>query len=131
MLHRITETSVPSGRVSAAGGHVPHHREPAMTVRNLEYMLKPSSIALIGASRRPNTVGAIVARNLFSAGFDGPVMPVNPQERSIEGVLCYKSVEDLPVVPDLAVICSAAETVPALIHQLGERGTKAAIVIPS
>ncbi|GEO40758.1 GCN5 family N-acetyltransferase [Skermanella aerolata] len=102
-----------------------------MTVRNLDYLLKPKSIALIGASRKPKTIGAVVARNLFNAGFDGPIMPVSAQDRSIEGVLCYPSVEALPITPDLAVICTAPETVPDLIRQLGERGTKAAIVISS
>ena len=52
-----------------------------------------------------------------------------PQDRSIEGVLCYPSVEALPITPDLAVICTPPETVPDLIRQLGERGTKAAVVI--
>ncbi|WP_207485051.1 bifunctional acetate--CoA ligase family protein/GNAT family N-acetyltransferase [Arenibaculum pallidiluteum] len=100
-----------------------------MTIRNLDCLLKPGSIALIGASRRPKSVGAVVARNLFNAGFDGPVMPVNPHERSIEGVLCYKGVDDLPVTPDLAVICTPPPTVPGLIDELGRRGTRAAVVI--
>ncbi|WP_044559661.1 acetate--CoA ligase family protein, partial [Azospirillum sp. B4] len=100
-----------------------------MTIRNLHHLFKPSSIALIGASRRPHTVGAVVARNLFGGSFDGPIMPVNPQERSIEGVLTYPDVASLPVVPDLAVICTPPSTVPDLIRQLGERGTKAAVVI--
>lgn len=100
-----------------------------MTVRNLDYLFKPSSVALIGASRRPGTVGAVVARNLFHCGFDGPVMPVNPQERAVEGVLTYKSVDDLPIAPDLAVICTPADTVAATIDQLGRKGTKAAIIL--
>ncbi len=100
-----------------------------MTVRNLEYLLKPSSIALIGASRRAKSIGAVVAKNLFNAGFDGPIMPVNPRERSIEGVLCYNSVDDLPIAPDLGIICTPPDTVPDLVDQLGRRGTKAAIVI--
>ena len=100
-----------------------------MTIRNLDRLFKPSSIALIGASRRPHSIGAVVARNLFGAGFDGPIMPVNPHERSIEGVLAYSSVASLPVVPDLAVICTPPDTVPGLIRELGERGTRAAIVI--
>jgi acetyltransferase len=100
-----------------------------MTVRNLDSLLKPSSIALIGASRRPNSIGAVVAKNLFHAGFDGPIMPVNPRERAIEGVLAYKSVDDLPFAPDLAVICTPPETVAGLVSQLGARGTKAAVVI--
>ncbi|CAK0752280.1 Peptidyl-lysine N-acetyltransferase PatZ [Azospirillaceae bacterium] len=100
-----------------------------MTVRNLNYLLKPTSIALIGASRKPHSVGAVVARNLFNAGFDGPIMPVNPRERAIEGVLTYKSVADLPITPELAIICTPPETVPGLITELGERGTRAAVVI--
>ncbi|EWY37261.1 GCN5 family N-acetyltransferase [Skermanella stibiiresistens SB22] len=100
-----------------------------MTVRNLDFLLKPNSIALIGASRRPKSMGAVVARNLFNAGFGGPIMPVSADERSIEGALCYPSVESLPIAPDLAVICTPPDTVPDLINRLGERGTKAAIVI--
>ena len=100
-----------------------------MTIRNLDRLLKPGSIALIGASRRPKSIGAVVARNLFNAGFDGPIMPVNPHERSIEGVLCYNSVAELPVTPDLAVICTPPATVPGLIDELGRRGTRAAVVI--
>ncbi|AWK86025.1 bifunctional acetate--CoA ligase family protein/GNAT family N-acetyltransferase [Azospirillum thermophilum] len=100
-----------------------------MTVRNLDRLFKPASIALIGASRKPNTIGAVVARNLFQAGFDGPIMPVNATERAVEGVLTYKSVESLPITPDLAVICTPADGVPAVVDALGKRGTRAAIVM--
>lgn len=100
-----------------------------MTVRNLDHLFKPSSIALVGACRKPGTLGAVVAQNLFHAGFDGPVMPVNPQERAVEGVLTYKTVDDLPIAPDLAVIVAPADTVAATVDRLGNRGTKAAIVI--
>ncbi|MEI6984928.1 MAG: bifunctional acetate--CoA ligase family protein/GNAT family N-acetyltransferase [Rhodospirillaceae bacterium] len=100
-----------------------------MSVRNLDSLLKPNSVALIGASRRPNSIGAVVARNLFHAGFDGPIMPVNPREKAIEGVLTYNSVAELPITPDLAVICTPPESVPGLIAELGARGTRAAVVI--
>jgi len=100
-----------------------------MTVRNLDHMFKPSSVALIGGSRKPNSIGAVVARNLFHAGFDGPIMPVSATDRAVEGVLTYKTVADLPITPDLAVICSPAEQMPSLIGQLGEKGTKAAIIV--
>ncbi|MFM2043881.1 MAG: hypothetical protein RLY86_2457 [Pseudomonadota bacterium] len=100
-----------------------------MTIRNLDHLLKPTSIALIGASRRERSIGQVVARNLFNAGFDGPILPVNPKERAIEGVLAYPSVADLPITPDLAVIATPPATVPGLIAELGQRGTRAAIVI--
>lgn len=100
-----------------------------MTTRNMNSLFKPSSVALIGASRRERSVGKVVARNLFNAGFDGPIMPVNPREKSIEGVLAYPTVADLPITPELAVIATPPATVPGLIAELGARGTKAAVVI--
>jgi acetyltransferase len=56
-----------------------------MTVRNLNKLFKPKSVALIGASKSQSSVGAVLARNLLKAGFDGPVMPVNPRHQAIEG----------------------------------------------
>jgi len=100
-----------------------------MTVRNLEYVFKPASVALIGASPEPGSVGVVTARNLFGGGFAGPIMPVNPRHHSIEGVLTYPDIASLPETPDLAVIATPAETVPGIVAELGERGTKAAVVI--
>ncbi|MBI3709311.1 MAG: CoA-binding protein, partial [Proteobacteria bacterium] len=100
-----------------------------MSVRNLEAVLKPASVALIGASSRPGTVGAVVARNLFGAGFKGPILPVNPRGQTVEGVAAYPDVAGLPLTPDLAVICTPPETVPDLVAQLGARGVKGVIVI--
>jgi acetyltransferase len=101
----------------------------AVSIRNLDHLFKPRSIALIGASKTPQSVGAVLANNLFNAGFDGPVMPVNPNHRAIEGVLAYPSADALPEVPDLAVIATPPPTVPGLIAELGARGTKAVVVI--
>ncbi|MGI9501864.1 MAG: acetate--CoA ligase family protein, partial [Geminicoccaceae bacterium] len=100
-----------------------------MTIRNLEKLFAPQSIALIGASKRPGSVGAVLAENLFGGGFDGPVMPVNPKHRSIQGVLTFETVASLPLVPDLAVIATPPATIPGLIAELGAKGTKAAVVI--
>jgi len=100
-----------------------------MSVRNLDALFRPSSIAVIGASRRAGSVGAVLARNLFAGGFDGPVMPVNPKAQSIGSTLAYGSIAELPVVPDLAVIATPPATVPGLIAELGARGTRAAVVV--
>jgi len=100
-----------------------------MSIRNLEFALKPRSVALIGASKRPGSVGAVLARNLFKGGFDGPIMPVNPKYQAIEGVLTYPSIEALPLVPDLAVISTPPETVPGIVEALGRKGTRAAVAI--
>ncbi len=55
-----------------------------MTIRNLDYLFKPRSIALIGASKQPKSVGAVLAHNLFNSGFEGPIMPVSPGHKAIE-----------------------------------------------
>lgn len=100
-----------------------------MTIRNLDFLFKPKSVAVLGASRKAQSVGQVVAGNLMTAGFDGPIMPVHPSERSIRSTLCYNRLDDLPVTPDLAVICTPRDTVPEQIEALGRRGTKAAVVI--
>ncbi len=100
-----------------------------MSIRNLDSLFNPSSVALIGASKRPKSIGAVVARNLFYSGFQGPIMPVNPNHKAIEGVLTYPDVASLPMVPELAVIATPPAAVPGLIADLAGRGTKAAVVI--
>lgn len=100
-----------------------------MTVRNLNYLCAPQSVALIGASSRPGSVGATVMRNLLTGGFNGPIHLVNPKYPEIEGRACYASVAELPEPPDLAVLATPADTVPELITELGREGTRAAIVL--
>jgi acetyltransferase len=100
-----------------------------MTVRNLQFLLRPGSVALIGASPRPGSVGLITARNLLRGGFGGPIWFVNPKHSAIEGRPCYPSVDALPEAPDLAVIVTPPDIVPQLIAQLGAKGTRAAVVI--
>ena len=100
-----------------------------MSIRNLQHLFKPRSVAVIGASNRDNSVGREVMRNLLRADFHGPIMPVNPKHTSVAGVLSHPGIGSLPNVPDLAVICTPARAVPGLVAELGERGTKAAIVI--
>jgi acetyltransferase len=100
-----------------------------MTIRNLDAIFRAQSVALIGASNRPNSVGLVTLRNLLAAGFAGSIMPVNPKHQKLAGQRCNPDVASLPVAPDLAVICTPPETIPGLISELGKRGTKGAIVI--
>ncbi|MGE0622944.1 MAG: GNAT family N-acetyltransferase [Pseudomonadales bacterium] len=100
-----------------------------MSVRNLDHLFKPESVALIGASTEPGSIGAVIAKNLLRAGFEGPVLPVHPRHRSVEGVLAYPDVASLPVVPDLAVIATPPQTVAPLVAELGARGTRAVVII--
>ncbi len=95
----------------------------------IKRIFNPKSIALIGASKRAKSVGAVIAKNLFGSGFEGVIMPVNPKEQSIEGVLTYNSIDSLPIVPDLAVICIPPAGIPNTIKELGEKGVKTAVII--
>ena len=100
-----------------------------MSIRHLDRLLTPRSVAVIGATDRPGSVGATVWRNLHSGGFAGPVYPVNPRLRTLDEAQVFARVAQLPEAPDLAVICTPPDSVPALVGELGERGTRAAIVM--
>ena len=100
-----------------------------MSIRNLEALLQPRSVAVVGASSRAGSVGAVVWRNLRSGGFAGDLWPVNPRAQDLDGVQACPDVASLPGVPDLAVVCTPAAQVPGVIDQLGRRGTRAAVVI--
>src|SRR5579864_7575473 len=100
-----------------------------MSIRNLEQMFRPGSVALIGASPRMDSVGGVVLRNLLRAGLPGPLMLVNPHHTVLEGLPVYADIAALPSAPDLAVIATPPDTVARLIAALGERGTRAAVVI--
>jgi acetyltransferase len=100
-----------------------------MSIRHLDALFSPASVAVFGASRRPASVGATVWRNMHSGGFAGRLYPVNPKHAEIDGVKTYPSVAALPEAPDLAVLCTPADTIAPLIAELGARGTRAAIVV--
>jgi acetyltransferase len=100
-----------------------------MTVRNLGSFFDPASVAVIGASRRENAVGAVVARNLLAGGYVGQVSLVNANGGEILGRSVATSVSALDAAPELAIIATPAQGVPDIIQELGARGTKAAIVI--
>jgi acetyltransferase len=100
-----------------------------MTVKNLSYLFQPASVALIGASERTGSLGALVARNLQAGGFQGELLAVNPKYDSVQGRPCYRDVASLPQTPELAVIVTPPHTVPGLISDLAKRGSRAAVVI--
>lgn len=100
-----------------------------MTIRNLDYLFSPASVALIGASAREGSIGSVLARNLYRAGFEGPIMPVNPKYRAVHGVSTYPDIDSLPTTPDLGVVATPADIVPDIVAQLGRRGARAAVVI--
>jgi len=100
-----------------------------MTVRNLHYLFGPKSVAVIGASARPHSVGTTVLRNLMDGGFKGSIHPVNPKYDVLNGLQVYPDVSKLPEAAELAVICTPPATVPDIVRELGALGTKAAVVL--
>jgi acetyltransferase len=100
-----------------------------MTIRNLDAVFHPRSVAVIGASERRGSVGAVVLSNILAGGFAGAVYPVNPKHARLAGLDCVARVSDLPEAPDLAVIASPPATVPSLIGELAAKGCRAAVVI--
>ncbi|HEX4039455.1 MAG TPA: bifunctional acetate--CoA ligase family protein/GNAT family N-acetyltransferase [Acidobacteriaceae bacterium] len=95
----------------------------------LASIFTPKSVAVIGATDRAGSVGCTVLTNLLASPFGGPVWPVNPKRPSILGVPAYKSIRDLPGIPDLIVVTTPAATVPAIIEEAVAVGVPSAIVI--
>lgn len=100
-----------------------------MSIRHLDHLFDPASVAVIGASQRAGSVGATVWRNLHGNGFQGRSFAVNPKHREFDGVPVYARVADLPEVPELAIVCTPPAAVPGLIAELGAAGTRAAVVL--
>ncbi len=100
-----------------------------MSIRNLDPVLDPRSVAVIGASERMETAGARVLARIVAGGFAGEVWPVNPRRRQVQGLACFASAVDLPRAPDLAVVAAPADAVPTVIAELGARGCRVAVVL--
>ena len=95
----------------------------------LTSLFEPKSIAIIGASETPGSVGATLVGNVIDGGYKGKLFLVNPRHDFVFGQRAYDSVESIPQRLDLAVICTKAETVPAIVEACGRAGTRSAIVI--
>jgi acetate---CoA ligase (ADP-forming) len=98
-------------------------------MNNIEYILSPKSIAVVGASNRQGSLGLAVFRNLIDASYKGILYPVNPKSRSIQGVKAYKTVSDIPDEVEMAVLIVPAETVENVIKESSKKGVKGCIVI--
>ena len=97
--------------------------------RPLDAIFAPRTVAVVGATEKAGSVGRTILWNLISNPFGGTVYPVNPNRPNVLGIKAYPRLEDLPEPVDLAVIVTPAATVPGLIGECVEAGTKGAIVI--
>ncbi|MER7673985.1 GNAT family N-acetyltransferase [Kitasatospora sp. NPDC096128] len=100
-------------------------------VASLAALLRPASVAVIGASRRAGSVGRTVLGKIRRGGFAGEAWAVNPHTREIDGRAAYPSVRALPAVPDLAVLAVPAGAVPAVAEECGAAGVRALVVLTS
>ena len=100
-----------------------------MPIKKLDSIFRPRRIALIGVSNDPKSEGGITLTNLVGAGFQGVVYPVNPKREAVMGIPCYPDVKSLPKTPDLAVIMTAAKTVPGIVKECGEAGINGIIIM--
>ncbi|MGW3017453.1 bifunctional acetate--CoA ligase family protein/GNAT family N-acetyltransferase [Streptomyces longwoodensis] len=104
-------------------------RGRAADLASLVPLLKPHTVAVVGAGRRPGSVGRAILHHIRTGGFTRRLFAVNPAADSLLAVPCYPSVSALPVPPDLAVIAVPAEAVPAVAEECGRSGTRALLVV--
>ena len=123
---RSTPLSAASPYLDAVAG-----REKRADVASLEPLLAPRSAAVIGAGRRPGSIGRTILLNIRDAGFGGALYAVNPHADDIDGIPCVPSVAALPEAPDLVVVAVAAAGVLDVANECGKRGARSLVVITS
>ena len=104
-------------------------RERTAAVAAVECVLRPRSVAIVGASQRPGSIGAAVMANLVGGGFNGPIFPINPHASTIEGLPAYASLRDVPEAPELAVVGVPAAQVVDVAHDCAAAGVGALVVL--
>ncbi len=95
----------------------------------LDYIFRPASIAVIGASTRKGTIGRETLHNIISAEFNGKVFPVNPKAHVIHSIKAYSTILDVPDAVDLAIVIVPKLAVKEVVRQCGEKGVKGVVVI--
>ncbi len=115
--------------IATVGAPNAHRAESANNLSGLDSIFSPRSIAVVGASDQPGSVGGAIFCNLKAAGFPGPLFPVNQKHRVVHGEPAFASIVDLPVTPDLVVVCTPAMSVPSLVCDCGQRGVGGMVVV--
>ena len=100
-----------------------------MGIENLDRLFRPSSIAVIGASDRPGSIGAALMLNLKQYAANASIFPVNPKHTRVMGLPAAASIGKIKEAVDLALVCIPLSEVPALMAQCGEVGVKGAVII--
>ena len=106
-------------------------RERVSAANAVRTFLEPKSVAVIGASRKPDSIGGRLFRNMITQPFGGVVYPVNPTTPVVQGVTAFASVLDIPGDVELAAIAVPAVNVPAVVDECGRKGVRSLVVISS
>jgi acetyltransferase len=92
-------------------------------------LFEPASVAIVGASTREGSVGAVLIANMLAANYRGALFAVNPKYKNVQGIPCFDTIDALPQPVDLAVVATSPQSVPGVIEQCGRAGVRAAVVI--
>ena len=104
-------------------------REHRAEARSVQRLLRPTSVAVVGASREPGAPGHEVLRSLLAHGFEGPVFPVNPAAAHVSGVRAYADVRDIPDPVDLAVVAVPAPEVADVVRACSDKDVRGLVVV--
>ncbi len=113
---------------AAPARHRPAHDD---IVRDMNRIMKPGAVAVIGASAEEGKIGNSVMKNLINGGYAGKIYPIHPRAEQIEGLKAYKSVKDVEGVIDVAVFAIPAAFVAGALKECGEKEIPGAVLIPS
>ncbi|VTU15242.1 succinyl-CoA synthetase subunit beta [Variovorax sp. PBL-H6] len=103
----------------------------AAPLRDLTPLMRPASVAVLGASPRPDSFGNSVVKNLLAAGYGGTIYPIHPSAAEVESLRCFADLQDLPEAPDCAVVALPADKVLPALAQAARRGIRAAVIFAS
>jgi acetyl coenzyme A synthetase (ADP forming)-like protein len=103
----------------------------ATVVAQMNHIMKPEAVAVIGASAENGKIGNSVMKNLINGGYQGHIYPIHPSAESVLGRKAYKSVKDVPGKIDLAVFAIPAKLVAKALIEVGEKRIAGAVLIPS
>ncbi|HMF89270.1 MAG TPA: bifunctional acetate--CoA ligase family protein/GNAT family N-acetyltransferase [Candidatus Angelobacter sp.] len=117
------------GKPESAKGHESESTQAVLPLSPLTAIFHPRTVAVIGATEKPASVGRTVLRNLLDQPFGATIFPVNPSRANVLGVRCYPSVAAIGEPVDLAIVITPAATVPAVLQECEDCGVQGAIVI--
>jgi len=98
-------------------------------IKKLKYIFNPKSIAVVGASNKPNKIGYTIIKNLIDEGYNGKIYPVNTHEQNIQGLKAYMKVSEIPYEIECAIIAVPAKFVPGILEESGKKKVKSAVII--